>query len=314
MSALSSRTYDFALPSPNELRSTHPELFELSDWMGLFLIASDWLQIGSLIAVGVILDKWYVSIFVVWLVAFKQFVMSESTVHLAAHGTLFKTKSLNKNLEFFFSVPYFRPVSDYTVLHRLHHLHATTPQDPDFKDYEILGLSEENLNVIWKILIYPFLGKIAFLFMFSWIPYWFNISAISRRFQICAFYGLAGGLSAYFGHFYHFAIYWLFPLIFLQNQITAINQVAEHFRCRNLARQRIGFFNLLYHDEGYHLVHHLYPSIPWFKTRKANEILGPMLGDTETCRGFIFDTIKNIRSQTKIPYVQNYASSVKPYF
>ena len=83
-----------------------------------------------------------------------------------------------------------------------------------------------------------------------------------------------------------FFMYWIFPFLTIQNVIGYLIELSEHYPLFDfkrkqtdiyMSRNRIfGYvFDFIFsqHDEGYHLVHHLFPSLPNWKFKEAHQVL-----------------------------------------
>jgi fatty acid desaturase len=87
-------------------------------------------------------------------------------------------------------------------------------------------------------------------------------------------------------------IYWLVPYLTAFQVITWFIELAEHYplvknaqydlyATRNRFSHPIEAFFTSMHGENFHLIHHLFPGVPFWKMKKAHEIL---LNDNEYAR------------------------------
>ncbi|MFP4338740.1 MAG: fatty acid desaturase, partial [Halothece sp.] len=84
---------------------------------------------------------------------------------------------------------------------------------------------------------------------------------------------------------YYFLLYWIVPLLTTSNWFGSFIQLAEHYPLietaesidlylsRNRILSPISNFFIGTHSEGYHLIHHLFPSLPLWNMKKAHSIL-----------------------------------------
>jgi fatty acid desaturase len=89
-----------------------------------------------------------------------------------------------------------------------------------------------------------------------------------------------------------FAIYWLVPYLTTFQIITWFIELAEHYpliknakndlsATRNRFSHPIEAFLTSMHGENFHLIHHLFPGVPFWNLKEAHDIL---LGDPEYAR------------------------------
>ena len=96
-----------------------------------------------------------------------------------------------------------------------------------------------------------------------------------------------------FGQLHNLFMYWIVPLLWVYPIFNYWSEIEEHYNTRNGSRSNIGkLLNFLTHNEGYHSVHHRYPTIPFYNLPKAH-IAFP-LPDDDISTGFI-DTYRQIR-------------------
>lgn len=257
-------------------------------------------------ALGVWANNVFFTFLMVLFIGFKQMTAADSSVHQGSHGTLFKTQSLIRRLEFFYTIPYLRSLESYKVQHFEHHRSLSNPNDPVYYIFNWLGLDKANISPVWRGVFLPFFGSATWFFVSRWLPYYIKTNSRGRNLTVLLFYSLAFEGFYLMGHLQWLLVYWVVPFFLTAPAFMCVNEVAEHYKCSGPARRRVGFFNYFMHSEGYHLQHHTYPSIPWFKVKQANEILKPYFDHEETCKGFIIGPVLSIRRQMDIPYVPNF--------
>ena len=76
---------------------------------------------------------------------------------------------------------------------------------------------------------------------------------------------------------------WSFPIFQYWSEIE------EHYNTLSGARSNVSFWdNFFKHNEGYHWIHHRYPTIPFYRLPEAHAFLTP--SGTDISQGF-FDSI-----------------------
>jgi len=94
---------------------------------------------------------------------------------------------------------------------------------------------------------------------------------------IASYLWVASGLKGYF-------IYWLLPYCTVFQSLTWFIELSKHYpmikkatkdiqASRNRFSHPIEHFFTAAHNENFHLVHHLFPAIPYWNLKKAHQIL-----------------------------------------
>ena len=87
-------------------------------------------------------------------------------------------------------------------------------------------------------------------------------------------------------------LYWFVPLLWSYSFFSALNEVEQHYNTVSGTRSNVNpFFNLIFHNEGYHYVHHLYPTIPWYNLPEAHQTF---CSDNPDISKGILDTYKQL--------------------
>lgn len=212
--------------------------------------------------------------------------------HQATHKALAKNKVLNFCLATLFGTwLVLESYTGYDDTHNSkyngHHANLGTENDVDHRSVVKQGLYDENISsedVKKYLLSIPFQTPQYILFLLQnriWNPQESKIERVVRL----VFFGMVSGISIYLGWSLFFLLYWLVPLFTTANWIGSFIQLAEHYPLIstaipidiNLSRNRIlsPFLNVFLgtHNEGYHLVHHLFPRLPFWSLKKAHSIL-----------------------------------------
>ena len=214
-------------------------------------------------------------------------------LHEAAHGTLAKNRQTNKILGTVFSGHLiFQGWDSYKRSHVINHHHhlGDLKYDPDFQYYVSSGIFKKTSSKVFivKFLIQP----MFFLNCLPNIKYLLTerllktknkkefISILSAHVGLFSLMTLSLGIEAYL-------IYWLIPYLTFFQSLTWFIELSEHYpmiaqaqsslyATRNRFSGFIEHFLTGMHSENFHLVHHLFPGLPFWNLKKAHCIL---LGD-----------------------------------
>ncbi|WP_204141987.1 beta-carotene hydroxylase [Halomicronema sp. CCY15110] len=227
--------------------------------------------------------------------------LAGTVIHDASHNAAHRNRVVNavlghgSALILGFSFPVF------TRVHLQHHAHVNDPQnDPDhfvstggplwliaarFFYHEIYFF-QRRLWRKWELLEW-FLGRLAVgLLVFTAVQLDFLGYIFNYWFSPALVVGIALGL--FFDYLPH-------------------RPFEERDRWKNARVYPSGILNLLIMGQNYHLIHHLWPSIPWYRYKPAYEVMKPLLDSkgspqslgilngTKDFFGFLYDVVLGIR-------------------
>jgi fatty acid desaturase len=249
-------------------------------------ILRDWLAIALIIAFSIWANNIFVYVVCVWLIGAFQFALAEAIAHEAAHYNLFTSKAWNDHLEFLYAFPFFRTLYSYRKHHFPHHTHLGSEKDYLTEHYEFLGLNKTNKNVLMILFIKPILGFSAIFFVVETIHDTLlnfktglqenNGRLLKNLLQLCLFWLVVIFGFYWSGNFDILLLYWFVPLVWSYSFCSAFNEVHEHYNTVSGTRSNVNpFLNFIFHNGGYHYVHHLCPTIPWYNLPKAHQSLCP---------------------------------------
>lgn len=209
-------------------------------------------------------------------------------LHEASHSALTKNKKLGKYLGKYFSgYLIFQSWNSYYQSHvKQHHPKLGTDLDPDFSYYKESKIFDDYSKKLffYKFVISPFL----FLSSISSLKYLINNRLLkTNKNELIQILGTQIIIIFLFNHYvnwYGYILYWLIPYITTFQLITWFIELAEHYpmikdaesnidASRNRFSHPIEHFFTGMHGENYHLIHHLFPAIPFWKLREAHQIL-----------------------------------------
>ncbi len=281
-------------------------LTELNDWRSAAGVASTFAVIGLAVAIGVAVwpSPWLVLlVLVIGIQQHALFVLA----HEAAHSRLFGSRVLNDAAGRVIGMASAISMCTYRVIHRLHHNHLYSDEDPDTA---IHGGYPRGVAYLWKKLAQDLLGLNAW----KTFAYFFGAPAInaqtnraarplddtspalrasarSDRWAVLAFQLGAPSVAFALGGAHALILYlvlWLLPLLTVLQPILRLRAIAEHGAVRDLSSPLtaarcnrttgtlgnwLGRVLLFPHHVNYHLEHHLYPAVPHYRLPALHRLL-----------------------------------------
>lgn len=263
------------------------QLYKLNNWRGCIACAYDHIIIFLCVFLA---EKFYPILPLAILVIGSRQRALATLLHEATHLCLAKNKALNKTLGTLFSgYLIFQSWESYRKTHVLNHHHflGNQERDPDYKYYIESGVYE---NQPRKQFLRKHLWKPIFLCnTIKNIKYLITnrlLSGLKQRELMLILLSLAiYSLLGYSVAGWKFLLlYWLVPYLTSFQSLSWFIELAEHypllgnakrdiFSSRNRFGGKIENFLTGAHGEQYHLIHHLFPKIPYWNMPKAHRIL-----------------------------------------
>ena len=275
----------------NSAQANPKEFIERNTLRGLRAVCRDWLVIAGAISLSIYIEHWAVWVASVWVIGIMQFALAEAVLHEASHYNLFRSRHLHHRLQFLYAWPFMQTMNDYQAEHLAHHKYLMTERDQTSVDYKIYGLAkrEPNLFFIW------------FIKPFTFYPTWHYLrhgnAALDRAnwLPLGLFWIAVGGLFVALGQAQYFLLYWIVPLLWVYPILNYWSEIEEHYNTSDGSRSNLSrVINFLTHNEGYHTVHHRYPTIPFYNLPKAH---AAFVGDeSDISRGFL-DTYRQLQAK-----------------
>lgn len=208
----------------------------------------------------------------------------ENIIHEATHFNLCKSFRLNDIMAWSFAaLPLFHNLESERELHiKGHHVNFWNEKlDPDFIRYKNMGLDKlpaASYGELAKVLINAFPS-----YLLDLIPTFFLQKNQKIKYKILTLVYWSIVLNVFYNLNYFNIIfyYWLTPFVFGLTAIRFFAELSEHasLGCKNAffsTRNNIGWFNENFiHPcgDGFHIIHHLFPKIPFYNVKKAHELL-----------------------------------------
>jgi fatty acid desaturase len=285
------------------------ELSQISHWRSLAQGFIEWGWIG----LAIVLAKWIdsIALYPLWvlLIGSRQHALA-ILMHDAAHGRVHPDRNWNDAIgELMFAWPLLISMRAYRRVHLAHHRHLQTPLDPDWKlwrKFSYYWFPKNRSAVIGEIARFSLgFGAIQ---IFGMLRHFFKLyvrpqdsrvtnessaeaTASLSRFilPLCGVAVLAGLITAvtWLDAWTTLVLYWVIPLLTATLGIQYVRGLAEHFISENggpeaLSCSRSMSYSLLERilvaplNVGYHLEHHLYPSVPFYRLKELHHRLMAM--------------------------------------
>ena len=269
------------------------ELNRKNNWMGFLALLKNWSIIITMIWLSVNIKNLFFYLFAIIIISFFQFAIGEALIHEACHNHLFKSQWLNENLSFLYAEPFFYTLLIYRDSHFPHHTYFRSQKDPSHGLYRDLGLGEKTSS-FWIQFLKICLGRASFVH----VNYFIYSYSIRSPLRIILFWLPTLFISYTLGVIKILLLYWLIPYLFIFPVILYWNITVNHYRTKTGTRTVINpISNWIAHNNGYHHIHHLFPSIPWYKLPKVYQQLYPE--GAEMTHNF-FESFQQLQSIPKV--------------
>jgi len=257
-----------------------------SNFEGFKAILIDYLIIGITVFLS---EEWVMHMtgvlffscyFLICIILASRYRGFEILVHEASHNNVFATNAYNRNFQFLFAYPVFLHVRTYAKIHLEHHqLIGDFEKDPDILIYKKWGLDKLPENKLWVLYLRP----LSLFFTWDHLRTTFlNFWLIKEdRLTKIIYWSIVLLVITLFDGWYYVGVYYLIPFYILLPVLRFYARANEHtgvdfsIESRS-ARNNLGFFHryiLHPHGDGYHQVHHLVASVPFFNLPKAHHFL-----------------------------------------
>ena len=135
-----------------------------------------------------------------------------------------------------------------------------------------------------------------------------------RAATLVAFWTVVGLVAGWYGWLWPIFVYWIVPLVWLYPVLDIWSELSDHLDATAESRNQEGvFFNAIVKGhETFHAVHHLYPSVPYYRLRDLNDDLQRRGIVIESARGPLdFLRIVYGRGSPSMPRLQSSDSTLE---
>jgi len=290
------------------------KLCQLDNWHGPLAVASDYAVIAATILLTIHSD-WLFYPFALLIIGSRQRALA-TILHEASHRTLTKSPRLSFLIGSFCSgYLVLSTFSAYKYSHRhLHHGNFGNPEkDCDYHDMIASGVYDESLSrssYIWRVILAPLLllripSQLYFILKARLFAAKRRKSNLYELILFVFFWGLIVSGFLHFHGFFYLFIFWVVPYLTAFQVINWFIELSEHAPLMNnevdilMTRNRNShwfeaFFTSI-HNEHYHLAHHLWPCVPFWKMKPLHDILmtDPVYAKAHSDSGGIFLSSNN---------------------
>lgn len=264
------------------------QLRKLDNWHGIVALLYDYAVIAAAVYLF-LLTPWAYPLSAV-LIGSRQRALA-TVLHESAHKCLAKSPRLNKFLGTYPSgYLILQEYNIYVDTHvKKHHGYlGDSNRDPDFKYHQEQGLYDtgNKRSFLYQFIIKPLLllksaSYLNYLIRNRLLP----DARFKKSFYVMISYWLVILAGCYhYGILHLVALLWFIPLFTTASVFGWFNELSEHFpltpdrpldihMSRNRFSTLIEHFLCNTHNENYHLIHHLYPTIPFWNLPKAHQVL-----------------------------------------
>lgn len=267
-----------ALPRNDYRRLLPPEFSQLSTLRTIAALLFDWSVIAGAVAMATAWPNVATFLLAQVVIATRQHALF-LIMHEGTHYLINRDRRLNEWLSDILAAwPVGVSTDRYRKRHQLHHRHLNSDQDPDWARKKDVGSWQFPMTPIsfWKT-------SLPYLFGKGLIEMTYAVRALGPArgefIKALPFYLTVAAAIHLSSGWTMFALYWLLPYFTLLPFLHRMRYSAEHLALPwtsslNSTRNVVcsAFENFLFspHGTSMHLVHHLYPSVPWHKLRAAH--------------------------------------------
>ncbi len=277
------------------------------------LLAYNW-AVASGYSIWWMIPIYFVSIFIIGVWVQNRLAC---LIHEASHYALFKNRKLNDVMANLFVVfPFFGVISNYRIGHWLHHRYVNDPDnDPDLlrlRKHHPRMFPVSKFRFFWEYILLQLMPHKAFTYMkgrAEYVAFTMKHEPAKDREVLSgkviwamrlAYYATLFGVLIYFGWFIHYLLFWIVPFVTVYPATLFLREIGHHGNYPDngdFTNSRVyeGFWlerEIFFpFSEQNHVLHHMFPSIPWHKMRQAHEVMmryPPYRDNVIICDGFFF--------------------------
>jgi fatty acid desaturase len=266
------------LSTINPLRST---IAIAAEWTGIIV---------AIILYQRFLHPIFLPVVIMWIGA-RQHALA-ILMHEGTHYLLFKNRRLNAAVsELLLAWPLFITTRTYRGSHFAHHRHVNTEKDPDLMRKQSAALEWEfptSWRALGVLLVKDVFGLNTRQLFSDFSDMWEQQETAKKEpidsyvVARMLYYVIVLSAVTYFRVWPAFLLLWVVPILTWLKMIMRIRSIAEHFAIENdhvYTQSRTTLPSLLERvfvaprNVNFHLEHHLYPSVPFFRLPQLHALL-----------------------------------------
>lgn len=238
-------------------------------------IAGEWLVVAAAIAIAELVAHWSVTVLAMLVIGIRFHALG-ILGHEAAHYRVHKNRWLNNVIGEICFLPNLWTMHGFRGGHRLHHTRTNTRADPDF--LFIRTWLPAKIDKTYLFLVGPLMVSSLLLYVpgyFSSLRWYYRFQfrhSASAVFKYAVWFGVLLVCAAT-GSLVELLIYGFVPIFAIYPLVNGGRVIAEHHgdldHSTALAGSRttkptwFEALTLFPYHVGYHIEHHLFPSVPW---------------------------------------------------
>jgi fatty acid desaturase len=273
------------------------QLSRVDNWKSAGVIARQWLIIAATIAGAVVVDRWWLTLVAIVVIAAKQHALGV-IVHDATHYRVFTSRFLNEYIgNLFCAFPICMSVQGYRGEHQAHHLWTNTRDDPYLRMFDedtAWQWPKTRGAAVWQVVAdVSGLNTLRHLRMLRrWAPIgqWLTHRRnpkLSGRVTIdvvCSLVFWATIFSAvtFFGAWKTFLLLWVVPGLTFYVLFIRLRWISEHpydssadvgYRTRHVQGTLLERIFIAPLNVNFHIAHHLFPAVPLYNLPQVHQRL-----------------------------------------
>lgn len=265
----------------------------VSWWKSPLLIVTIYLFVFLLAFIGGTSSQWYLAPLSILLIGGLQHHLL-ILLHEGAHFLLHPNKKINDFWgDLFCAIPFFTLQKNYRIFHLTHHRFSGDPEkDPEADMYASMGhfYQKRSKKDFLQTVVFVLLGYHTLKFILWTLKFQQKMIKSGRLEKPgtkelilnLLFWGTSIGLTTYFGVFHYIVIFWIIPYLFVAMPCLILHGFGEHSGSNSsneFDKTLTHHFNPIVNyflypiKSGYHLDHHVFPTIPWYNVNSLRREL-----------------------------------------
>ncbi|TVQ00838.1 MAG: fatty acid desaturase [Planctomycetaceae bacterium] len=271
-------------------------------------------------------------------------------IHESSHYSLFKNRTLNELASnWLVAFPLFAAINNYRAGHWGHHRHVNDPEhDPDLlrlQKHQPRHFPIGRGRFLWEYCVLQLMPHKALSYLkgralYAMIPAKNqepakNIEVLPRplfRVLCVSYYVLLFAALTVWGWWPHYLLLWVVPMVTFYPVVLFLREIAHHGNYPDngdYTNSRVYGGKWLEREiffpfgEWNHVLHHMFPTVPWYRTREAHEVLmryPPYRDNVVYCDGFFFKgdprsdapTVLDVLAKPSRVYLRSQMSRTNP--